>query len=234
MSYKSTMKTMISFLSTILAVPLIILLTLQFGPRKYYLISFAVVLLAILSFFLSFENRKPQAKEIVVIAVMSSIAVAGRAAFIAVPFFKPVAGIVIITGVALGAQAGFLCGSISMLVSNFIFGQGSWTPWQMAAFGAIGFLSGLVFYKKPVRQRPICIAISGAFLVMLVVGPILDMSGLFMATQMPDTAAAIGVLMAGLPVNAIQACSTLFFVLVLAKPILEKLDRIKIKYGMME
>lgn len=234
MPIKSNIKTIASFAFVILSLPAIILLTSQMGSRKYYLISLAVVLLGIFSFFLSFENRKPQAKEIIMIAVMSAIAVAGRAAFIAVPFFKPVAALVIITGVALGAQSGFLCGAMSMLVSNFIFGQGSWTPWQMAAFGAIGFISGLLFFNKQKRQKPLYIAIFGVVTVILIVGPILDLSGLFMTSQPPDTAGILAVFIAGIPVNLVQAAATLLFLLFLSKPMLEKLNRVKIKYGMME
>ena len=61
-----------------------------------------------------------------------------------VPFFKPLTGIVMITGMALGPEAGFLTGAISGFVSNFIFGQGPWTPWQMFAFGVAGFLTGVL------------------------------------------------------------------------------------------
>ncbi|MEG0894834.1 MAG: ECF transporter S component, partial [Oscillospiraceae bacterium] len=162
------------------------------------------------------------------------IAVVGRAAFIAIPFFKPVAAIVIITGVTLGAQSGFLCGAISMLVSNFIIGQGAWTPWQMVAFGIIGFISGAIFYKNPNRQKPKYIAIYGAISFFIIVGPILDLSTVFMASQIPDITAIMAIFLAGIPVNLVQAIATLIFLLVLTKPMLEKLNRIKIKYGMME
>ena len=91
-----------------------------------------------LPFFLVFENRRPQAREVVVIAVMAALAVAGRAAFFMLPQFKPTAAIVIIAGVGLGAEAGFLTGALAGFVSNFFFGQGPWTPWQMFAFGIPG------------------------------------------------------------------------------------------------
>ena len=234
MGKKSKLRSVVGVGGIILSLPLVIILSSQLGSRSYYIISAAVVVLAILGFFLAFENRKPQAKEIVVLAVMCAIAVAGRAAFIAIPFFKPVAAVVIITGAALGAQSGFLCGSISMLVSNFIFGQGSWTPWQMVAFGIIGFLSGIIFYNKPQRQKPIAMSIFGFFGLMLITGPILDMSSIFMAAQLPDFAGVMGIFLAGVPVNAVQGVSTIVFLLILAKPILLKIHRIRIKYGMME
>jgi hypothetical protein len=83
----------------------------------------------------------------VIIAVLCGIAVAGRAAFFMLPQFKPVVAIVIIAGASLGAESGFIVGALSGFVSNFIFGQGPWTPWQMFAFGMIGFIAGLLFCK---------------------------------------------------------------------------------------
>ena len=108
------------------------------GDRKYYLVSLLLLACAILPFFQLFERRKPQARELVTLAVLCAIAVAGRAAFYMLPQFKPVAAIVIIAGVCLGAQSGFLVGAVSAFVSNFFFGQGPNTPWQMFAFGIIG------------------------------------------------------------------------------------------------
>lgn len=67
------------------------------------------------------------------------------------PQFKPCVAIIIITGIMLGKQSGFfLCGALTAFVSDFFFGQGPWTPWQMFAFGIIGFISAIVFSKKKV------------------------------------------------------------------------------------
>ena len=84
---------------------------------------------------------------------MSAISIAGRSLFIITPGFKPVAAITAITGFSLGAEAGFLTGAISALVSNMFFGQGPWTPFQMFMWGIIGFIAGLlgktgVMHKK--------------------------------------------------------------------------------------
>lgn len=70
-----------------------------------------------------------------VISVLAAIGVAGRAAFFIVPSFKPVAAIVILTGISFGGEAGFLVGCLIMTLSNMFMGQGPWTPWQMFAFG---------------------------------------------------------------------------------------------------
>ena len=49
-----------------------------------------------------------------------------------------------------------------------------------------------------------------------------------------NKASAAAIYASGLPVNAIHALATFLTVLLLEKPIMEKLDRIKVKYGMME
>ena len=82
-----------------------------------------------LPFFMVFEDRRPQAREVVIIAAMAGLGVAGRVAFFMVPQFKPAAAVVIISGVCLGGEAGFLTGALVGFVSNFFFGQGPWTPW---------------------------------------------------------------------------------------------------------
>ena len=101
-----------------------------------------MILSAFAVFFFCYEKKKPQAREIVTLAVMSAIAIASRAAFAVIPFFKPMMGIIMITGIAFGGGAGFLAGTVTGFVSNFIFGQGPWTPWQMLAYGLGGALAG--------------------------------------------------------------------------------------------
>lgn len=78
------------------------------------------------------------------LAVMAALGVVGRTVFqlIPLPNFKPVSAIVIITAIAFGPEAGFMTGALTAFVSNFIFGQGPWTPWQMFCWGMIGFVAG--------------------------------------------------------------------------------------------
>lgn len=81
--------------------------------------------------------------------MLIAVATAGRAAFFMLPNFKPVLAIVIISGAALGKESGFLVGAMSAFVSNFLFGQGPWTPWQMIAMAVVGYLAGLIFHRCP-------------------------------------------------------------------------------------
>ena len=67
--------------------------------------------------------------------------------------FKPIAAIVIITGVSLGGEAGFLCACLIMMISNMFFGQGPWTPWQMFSYGMIGYLAGIRFSERDSQSQ---------------------------------------------------------------------------------
>ena len=97
-------------------------------------------------FFGDFE-RKTTSELIAISAVMTGISVAGRFLFAPIPFFKPVTAIVIITGISLGKQCGFMVGALSALISNIYFGQGPWTPFQMLAWGLIGYFAGVLASK---------------------------------------------------------------------------------------
>ena len=116
--------------------------------RQYYLISFVIIALAVFTFIFSFERRKPKAREIVVLAVMTTIAIVSRIMFFMIPEMKPSAAIIIITGAMLGKQAGFLSGVLTAFFSDFVFGQGPWTPWQMIGFGLVGLGAAIIFYGR--------------------------------------------------------------------------------------
>lgn len=227
--------TWISIVCILVMISVALIASGYFGNRRYYLSSVVLIILSMLPFFLSFESRRPQARELVTLAVMCAIAVASRAAFIMVPHFKPMTGIIIITGMAFGAEAGFLTGAVSGFVSNFIFGQGPWTPWQMFAFGIAGFLAGLLAKAGILKgEKKVPAAVFGAAAVLGIVGPLLDTCTLFTMSTVITKASVGAIYLSGLPVNAIHALATFLTILILSKPITEKLNRIRIKYGMME
>ena len=223
-----------SSIVVLILIPLVLLAADHLGNRKYYLASIVIIILSMIPFFAEFEGRKPHARELVTLAVMCAIAVVSRAAFIMLPAFKPLVGIVIITGMAFGPSAGFLTGAVSGFVSNFIFGQGPYTPWQMFAFGFAGFVAGLLAKKKMIGEdKPLKTAIIGAILTLAVIGPILDTCTLFTMASTIDTSSAGAVYISGIPYNAVHAAATFLTLLLLERPMMEKLERIKIKYGMM-
>lgn len=218
----------------LILIPVTLLLAWNYFDRSYYVTSLLVILYCMLPFFVMFEKRAPQARELVTIAVMCALVVASRAAFIWLDHFKPMAGLIIITGIALGAEAGFLIGALSMLVSNMIFGQGPWTPWQMFAFGLVGFLAGLFYRLRIIDKSRKKLCIFGGLTVFCIVGPLLDTSTFFMGVGAMNLGSAIATYMTGLPVNAVHALATVLTLYFCSRPLFEKLDRIKSKYGMME
>ncbi len=203
------------------------------NDRKYYFISLLILAYSMIPFFMVFEGKKPRAREIIIIAVLIAIAVIGRAAFFMVPQFKPVIAIVIIAGACLGSQAGFMTGAMTAFVSNFFFGQGPWTPWQMFALGLIGLLSGYFIEKGLLKERRNSLMVFGALATVFIYGGLVDLWTIFgMGTGEGLLQWAISVYTLALPFNLINAAATVIFLYFLAKPMIEKIDRIKIKYGL--
>ena len=188
-----------------------------------------IIILASIPFFLSFERRKPQPREILIIAVMSAISVTGRALFVITPGFKPVAAIAAITGFSLGAEAGFLTGAISALVSNMFFGQGPWTPFQMFMWGMIGFIGGLLG-RTGIMHKKIPLILFGIFAgILFSFG--MDIWGTMSLYGVFSMEAYIVALTSAVPFTIVYAVSNVIFLLILARPIREKLERINNKYG---
>ena len=228
--------TLFSLISILLLIPATLFLGTQLRGKWHYLTSTLVILEAMLPFFLLFEARRPQARELVTIAVMAALAVAGRVA-IPIPNFKAITGIVMITGMALGPQAGFMTGAISAFASNFFYSQGPWTPWQMMAYGMGGFLAGILFCGrtwKNARQETILKTAFGILGVALLVGPLLDACTIFTTGTKISWKFAFAVLAAGVPHNVIHGLFCGATVLLLGRPLVGKLNRLKTKYGMLQ
>ncbi|MBP0060361.1 MAG: ECF transporter S component [Eubacterium sp.] len=204
-----------------------------FGPRKYYFISLVIIIYSLLPFFMVFEGRKPQVRELVVLATMVALATAGRAAFFMIPSFKPIIAIVIISAIAFGGEAGFLVGAMTMVVSNFLFGQGPWTPWQMFAMGFIGFLSGILYRIGLLPTKRFSLCIYGFLVTVFIYGGIMNPAALFMSVYDFTWEGLLAIYISGIPVDLVHASSTFIFLWIGAKPLLEKLQRIKIKYDLM-
>ena len=187
----SKLKSVKASIISILLSFIILLFGVKIGDRNYWFVSMSLIILAIWLFFSLFESRKPRAREIVPIAVMSAV---------------------------------------SALVSNFFFGQGPWTPWQMFAFGVLGFLAGLLYKYKIIKNKlSICIfgGIAGylyGFIVNLWI----------VSTQLNDITKErlMTIYISSIPFDTIHAVSTILFLFILAMPMKEKMERLKIKYGL--
>lgn len=217
-------------------IPLLIAFGIVFlKGRSYYFISICVIVAAMLPFFAVFEDRRPQARELVLISSLVVIATAGRAVFFMLPHFKPVTALVIVAGIGLGAEAGFLTGAMTGFVSNFFFGQGPWTPWQMFAFGVIGFLAGLLFEKRMRRANlPLVgVCVYGFLATVVIYGLLLDTSTALSVLEGLTWQSVLACYVAGVPVNITHGVSTVVFLLLCAKPMLKKIRRMRKKYGLL-
>ena len=229
-------RTVAMAVSALLLIPVTLFIGVFYLERQQYaIVSVLVLLECMLPFFLVFEGRKPQARELVVIAVLCAISVAGRAAFFMLPQFKPVMAMTIIAGVSLGGESGFLVGALAMLVSNMFFSQGPWTPWQMFCMGIIGFLAGVLFRKGLLRRTWGSLGAFGVFSAIVIYGGIMNPASVLMWAS-ADTLTwkvLLTYYVTGFPVDCVHAAATVFFLWVAAEPMLEKLDRIKEKYGLL-
>lgn len=232
---KISKRTKIATLLILFLIPLTIFIGIYYlGDKKYYFISLLIILETMIPFGFAFENRKPKARELVIISVLCAIGIAGRTAFFMLPQFKPVAAIVIISGVAFGGETGFLVGAITAFVSNFFFGQGPWTPWQMFSFGIIGFLAGIMFQKGILRKTKTDMCLFGFVATFVIYGGIMNPASVIMWQSNININMVLSSYVMGMPFDFIHAVSTVFFLFFAAEPMLEKLERIKIKYGLIE
>ena len=161
----------------------------------------------------------------VLTAVMTALCIAGRF----IPFFKPVAALTVLTAVYLGPEAGFLTGALSALLSNFWFGQGPWTAFQMLAWGLTGLAAG--YLAGPLQRRKWLMLLFGVtagilYSMVMDVWTVMWYGGGF-SWQLYGAA-----FVTALPHTLLYAVSNFAFLLFLAEPIGRKLARIRLKYGL--
>lgn len=218
----------------LLVIPAVVVLGAMVFKEKYYAwIALCIAAVSCVPLFYCFERKESSAKELTVIAVMIALSCAGRFIFAWLPAFKPVTALTVIAAVYLGKEAGFAIGSLSAVVSNFYFGQGPWTPFQMFAWGLIGFLAGL--FAKQVQKSK---AFKWVFFVVYGI-----FAGVFYSLAMdvwttlwadggfnlPRYIAAVATSM---PTMVMYAISNIVFLPALSAPIGSILGRIKKKYGL--
>lgn len=229
------MKKYLSHGLLLLAIPTVVALgATVFRDKQYAFISLAVAVLACVAFFLCFERNQTSSAKLVLIAVLTALSVVGRLLFGALPGFKPVTAMVVLTAMYFGSEAGFLTGALTAVLSNFYFGQGPWTPFQMFSMGIIGFLAGVLFRKGWLRRSRGALAMFGGIVTFVIYGAIMNpVSALIYGAEM-NWQTLLTYYITGFPMDCVHACATVIFLLLLAEPMLEKLDRIKVKYGLVE
>ena len=225
MNKKNTFYTIL----TLIVIPAAVLIgAVVFKGRHYAWFAFCVAVLSIVPMFCSFENKKNSSEELIVISVMIALSAAGRLLFAPLPGFKPVTAITVISALWLGKNVGFTVGALSAVLSNFYFGQGPWTPFQMFSWGVIGFIAGVL--ANPLKKNRFLLCLFGA-LSGLLYSLLMDVWTVLWADGVFNPSRYFAAIVTALPVTAQYAVSNVVFLLLLANPIGEKLSRIKKKYG---
>lgn len=209
-----------------------IMLVLVLWKEQYYLpLSFVLIGLAMIPFFVRFERRQRSAEEMLLIAVLGAIAAVSRVPFAPLPSVQPTSFVIIMTGLAFGAEAGFLVGSIAALVSNFFLGQGPWTPWQMFCWGMIGFTAGLLkdttWMKTRIGQS--VFGFGWGFLF----GWIMNLWFILGFYDEPKWTIFLSAYAASFYFDLAHALSNVFFIMLFSKPWMRILHRVQRKYGLL-
>lgn len=191
--------------------------------RRYALIALLMVLCALILFATGFERKRTGRRRMVLVSVLTALSVAGRF----IPLFKPVAAMTILSGVYLGGEAGFLVGALSAVISNFYFGQGPWTPFQMFAWGLIGLIAG--YLSRPMQKSRGLLLLYGlitgiAYSFIMDIWTVLWYNGTF------NVGLYGAALLSAIPHTIAYMVSNLLFLALFAKPFGEKLGRIRLKY----
>jgi energy-coupling factor transport system substrate-specific component len=131
------------------------------------LASFVIVGAVLAVGWFAYERHAASARMAAVVAVMAALAALGRDAFVALPDVKPITALTLIVGYALGPLPGFTVGALGMLISNFMLGQGPYTPWEMAAWGMVGLIGALLgrLSGRRLGRVPLALGCAGAALV---------------------------------------------------------------------
>ena len=225
-------KQILMFVSLLLAAAAVVVGTVVLRDRSYYLITAIILLFALLPFAALFRRRGVKARELVTVATMTAIAVASRAAFYMLPAVKPLCGIAIITGVALGEEIGFVVGALAMFLSNFLFSQGAWTPFQVFGMGLAVLAASLILRRGKLWENRIVSAIIGGLCCMLLYGGVADSCAVLAMAPDFTWKSVTAILLSGLPFNAIHGGMTALTIFFLGKGVGEKLERMCKKYGL--
>ena len=209
----------------------LLILAAVYEVNQTALLSTIIIMFAMIPFFARFEYSKPQPRDIVPIVILSVIASLGRMIFAPLPHFKPVSAIIIVSALSFGPQAGFMTGALSALGSNMFFGQGPWTPWQMFAWGLVGYMAGLL-NKTPLFKHNIPILLYG-FISGFLYGWLMNIWYIIGFIKPITKIAIIGAYVASFYFDLTHAVGTVVFLIPILVPWGKKLKRIKRKFGLM-
>jgi len=224
-----------TLMKTVLLLLVVGLLLLTFWwEDQFLLLSFGMVILLFVLFLLRFEARRVDPRELVLLAVLAAIAAVGRIPFASIPSVQPTTFVIMMAGLVFGAESGFMIGAVAALASNMLLGQGPWTPWQMAAWGLVGFTAGVLRNTKWLNWiwGRVLFGVFWGYLF----GWIMNIWGLlsFIQSGTPLNIKTIVTYFAGSALfDTMHAVSNVFFLLLFGEAWLKILTRFKRKYGLL-
>ena len=210
----------------LVAVPATLLACAALDLESSALLTLLVTGCALVLFLVSYERSKPALRQVLPAATLAAVAAAGRVLFAPVPYVKPVSAIAIVAGATLGRREGFMVGALAALVSNVFFGQGQWTPWQMYAWGLVGYLSGVLPLER--RWAPYAWGVASALLYGLL------LNGWYVVGFVrPLTwAGALAGYAAGIPFDVVHGIATAGFLVVVWGAWGRSIRRVVAKYAL--
>ena len=219
------LRRVLKYLLVFAAIPAAVLAGVFLLKTKQYAAVCAFIAAAsVLVFFCGFEKRKTGTRRLVLIAVFTALAVVGRF----IPLFKPSTAIIILAGMYLGSEAGFFTGVLFALISDMYFGIGPWTPFQMLAWGLVGFFAGVLSKKLDGSKILLAVyaAVSGvAYSFIMDIWTVMWYSGAF------EPALYKTAVVTAIPFTALYAVTNAAFLLLLKNSFGRKMRRIKLNYG---
>jgi energy-coupling factor transport system substrate-specific component len=187
------------------------------------LASFSIVAGVLAAGWLAYERRRPSARMVAVVGTLAALAALGRDAFVALPEVKPITVMAFVVGYALGPLPGFAVGALGMLLSNFMLGQGPYTPWQMAAWGCVGLAGAALGALTGRRMGRLPLAV-GCALAALAAKEVMNVyEWTIGASHTP--AALLAVASVSLPYDLTDTIATLLFGLLFGPELARVLER---------
>lgn len=212
------------------AVPVALVCLALAGARATAGVSLVVALLCVGLLLAGFEASRPALRQLMPTAVLAALAAAGRVLFAPLPDVKPVSAVAIVAGAALGRRSGFVVGALAALLSNIFFGQGPWTPWQMYAWGLVGYVGGVLGEKGLLNHAPVLYG--WGFLSGIVYGLILNGYHVLGYVQPLTLPAALAACAASLPLDVLHGTATVAFLAAIWLPWGRAIRRVVAKYDL--
>ncbi|MCL2606615.1 MAG: ECF transporter S component [Coriobacteriia bacterium] len=200
------------------------------------LLSSLVVTAVLIPLIVALERARPRPRDLMPVIVLAAIAIVGRIALMPIPNFQPATALIVLAGLFFGRHAGLLCGMLVALVSNMVLGHGPWTPWQMLAWGGVGYFAGVFFCRDDQNAHFFTLAFKIAVLgygiaVSLLYGLLMDVQFFIAYAWQTGWTGLMTTIGMGLPMNVSHAVSTSIFLALTLVPWGKKLHRLRTKYG---